>query len=119
MCLPRLCINRIRLEFKGRPGRQAMNCRIQVLIESDWNLKKVSLICLLAKSLVLIESDWNLKSLQKVHTGERYTVLIESDWNLKLALFDTFPIALDVLIESDWNLKVQEEPKEQQEPEQY
>ena len=74
-----------------------MNCRIQVLIESDWNLK----------------------SLQKVHTGERYTVLIESDWNLKLALFDTFPIALDVLIESDWNLKVQEEPKEQQEPEQY
>ena len=54
-----------------------------------------------------------------MHTGERYTVLIESDWNLKLALFDTFPIALDVLIESDWNLKVQEEPKEQQEPEQY
>ena len=41
--------------------------RIQVLIESDWNLK--SIICARSFSnskLVLIESDWNLKRM--IHT---------------------------------------------------
>ena len=33
-----------------------------VLIESDWNLKKISLTVFLAADSVLIESDWNLKS---------------------------------------------------------
>ena len=33
----------------------------KVLIESDWNLKKVIVDILLINLTVLIESDWNLK----------------------------------------------------------
>ena len=32
---------------------------------------------------VLIESDWNLKKVEKLRRWQQEPVLIESDWNLK------------------------------------
>ena len=62
-----LCINRIRLEFKGFTGQRRERSSLTVLIESDWNLKhdrrKRSPDC----PRVLIESDWNLKTLATGH----------------------------------------------------
>ena len=53
-------INRIRLEFKDvRPDVRTWV--VQVLIESDWNLKSVVTDGMVPVSVVLIESDWNLK----------------------------------------------------------
>ena len=54
-----------------------------VLIESDWNLKTISIVSGMYWLPVLIESDWNLKLSQLIPTSIAYTVLIESDWNLK------------------------------------
>ena len=55
-----LSINRIRLEFKGL--MQQLNAmQMQVLIESDWNLKWKSGYQNERHTTVLIESDWNLK----------------------------------------------------------
>ena len=57
---PDLGINRIRLEFKVvRPSGTAI-C-VQVLIESDWNLKQMDGRPSWNYIKVLIESDWNLK----------------------------------------------------------
>ena len=97
-------INRIRLEFKGGQIKKTCNL-IDVLIESDWNLKSFTAALFLILAVVLIESDWNLKVLfqrERVtrlscinrirleFKGQRgrgghssYLVLIESDWNLK------------------------------------
>ena len=53
-------INRIRLEFKG--VQKSMKTRqVEVLIESDWNLKDAGLQKEKGRRYVLIESDWNLK----------------------------------------------------------
>ena len=37
---------------------------LSVLIESDWNLKKLGAIACYGYNNVLIESDWNLKDIQ-------------------------------------------------------
>ena len=80
--------------------------RSLVLIESDWNLKYISLLLPVPRKAVLIESDWNLKhypaggwrqppsSINRIRLefkehgpskscDQAGTVLIESDWNLK------------------------------------
>ena len=102
---------------------------VLVLIESDWNLKTIETLQLLAAALVLIESDWNLKHSTRARAQGDTDVLIESDWNLKLitaaicsaSLYRINRIRLEfkvlsllhihpccmVLIESDWNLKLQ------------
>ena len=54
-------INRIRLEFKGGQIKKTCNL-IDVLIESDWNLKSFTAALFLILAVVLIESDWNLKA---------------------------------------------------------
>ena len=54
------CINRIRLEFKVTL-KDFGQFPLKVLIESDWNLKFLSLPPVTAAKSVLIESDWNLK----------------------------------------------------------
>ena len=82
--------------------------RVEVLIESDWNLKKVVFQNVTPFLRVLIESDWNLKInnvykdsiillsinrirlefkvvLERLLASASALVLIESDWNLKLA----------------------------------
>ena len=69
-------INRIRLEFKEKEAEAAGIKALAVLIESDWNLKIVKIICNLFCCYVLIESDWNLK--QKV---EAYAVGSETGIN--------------------------------------
>ena len=54
-------INRIRLEFKD--GTACEKCAgLDVLIESDWNLKFDIPFSVVLLSNVLIESDWNLKA---------------------------------------------------------
>ena len=42
---------------------------LNVLIESDWNLKIVPTACIKALTSVLIESDWNLKMNAKVQSA--------------------------------------------------
>ena len=99
-----LCINRIRLEFKA-PMAQVNRIRVIVLIESDWNLKEMSMYARMPAHCVLIESDWNLKNTARCRSERLQWVLIESDWNLKS---NRIYLLLDrsfVLIESDWNLK--------------
>ena len=54
-----------------------------VLIESDWNLKRITFLKRIADALVLIESDWNLKQRKSLTVQPCLIVLIESDWNLK------------------------------------
>ena len=54
-----------------------------VLIESDWNLKYISLLLPVPRKAVLIESDWNLKAKRPIRNLPLMPVLIESDWNLK------------------------------------
>ena len=56
-------INRIRLEFKVGSGVYNIIADI-VLIESDWNLKKVAACQNYTVIKALIESDWNLKFAQ-------------------------------------------------------
>ena len=57
-------INRIRLEFKG--VQKSMKTRqVEVLIESDWNLKTMTAHRRAWNSRVLIESYWNLKRNRK------------------------------------------------------
>ena len=55
-----MCINRIRLEFKDH-SCDAIRYFVKVLIESDWNLKKMVASLRIIALSVLIESDWNLK----------------------------------------------------------
>ena len=43
-----LCINRIRLEFKVLQRLERQRSRSRVLIESDWNLKKLDKLVILA-----------------------------------------------------------------------
>ena len=59
-----LRINRIRLEFKVNPWA-VLSCHIVVLIESDWNLKKLNKTLASVAQKVLIESDWNLKEIKE------------------------------------------------------
>ena len=63
---------------------------MQVLIESDWNLKYASLKIYEYNKAVLIESDWNLKLWNKFINIYSKLVLIESDWNLKRYLLTAF-----------------------------
>ena len=70
------------MEFKVVTNKSVANLAT-VLIESDWNLKKISLTVFLAADSVLIESDWNLKVTRRQCLKVRKSVLIESDWNLK------------------------------------
>ena len=60
---------------------------MDVLIESDWNLKDIRVYTLTYKYGVLIESDWNLKLAVPLDKCKTATVLIESDWNLKMLAF--------------------------------
>ena len=98
-------INRIRLEFKDVLqilGQQS----IAVLIESDWNLKKISQFNLFFAGLSInrIRLEFKVKFFPLL--CERSSVLIESDWNLKRGkLTDVWLEEATVLIESDWNLK--------------
>ena len=75
-------INRIRLEFKvwTRWSTVRFQC---VLIESDWNLKKIMVARSFPEHPVLVESDWNLKMLSQLIDYVLAAVLIESDWILK------------------------------------
>ena len=57
---------------------------VQVLIESDWNLKLDIYERQLQINKVLIESDWNLKYFRNSLKTAGFPVLIESDWNLKM-----------------------------------
>ena len=57
--------------------------RKSVLIESDWNLKDVTVLTEPVIFVVLIESDWNLKFSRRCVRPGFFLVLIESDWNLK------------------------------------
>ena len=79
-------INRIRLEFKER-RIYISNGIFNVLIESDWNLKRKQRMMHRQRQIVLIESDWNLKSVSAIAVSETASVLIESDWNLKHILY--------------------------------
>ena len=54
-------INRIRLEFKVEGSDLMPLITPSVLIESDWNLKKMVASLRIIALSVLIESDWNLK----------------------------------------------------------
>ena len=56
---------------------------VQVLIESDWNLKEKECSQYPSSEEVLIESDWNLKEIALTIAEMSQEVLIESDWNLK------------------------------------
>ena len=71
------------MEFKGDDHFPIHSSYERVLIESDWNLKKIMFSISQVSVAVLIESDWNLKlnpsTIEKLPT----VVLIESDWNLK------------------------------------
>ena len=81
-----MCINRIRLEFKDH-SCDAIRYFVKVLIESDWNLKKMVASLRIIALSVLIESDWNLKYIYGFRRRYRQLpVLIESDWNLKFTL---------------------------------
>ena len=57
-----VCINRIRLEFKDDCLRTGIWVEF-VLIESDWNLKRLGYCNANTLIAVLIESDWNLKKM--------------------------------------------------------
>ena len=76
------CINRIRLEFKVFYQKRYFET-LNVLIESDWNLKILAFAFNVPAASVLIESDWNLKERESKRFQRRAEVLIESDWNLK------------------------------------
>ena len=80
-----LSINRIRLEFKVTTSCICGRLML-VLIESDWNLKEVTITQEYYGHDVLIESDWNLKNIVDVLQVVQVMVLIESDWNLKLVI---------------------------------
>ena len=77
------CINRIRLEFKGDQG-EILWTLIEVLIESDWNLKSI-----IRAELTFITRINRIRLEFKGYSRngiprKRQPVLIESDWNLKM-----------------------------------
>ena len=49
-----------------------IRARLNVLIESDWNLKAIAHIQNPEASIVLIESDWNLKQDNKSQSYRHY-----------------------------------------------
>ena len=98
------CINRIRLEFKVFYQKRYFET-LNVLIESDWNLKILAFAFNVPAASVLIESDWNLKDtdiylLANVECGINRIRLEFKGGDAK----DIW-LAVRVLIESDWNLK--------------
>ena len=79
---------------------------LQVLIESDWNLKGILRPAAAVSGAVLIESDWNLKSI--VLTQSRKVLLRINRIRLEFKVrYDgnSGKLREIVLIESDWNLK--------------
>ena len=102
-----MCINRIRLEFKVRFLLRG-NSVIDVLIESDWNLKYKDTASAFptGKSINRIRLEFKektfkiinkliysinrirleFKGVQKSMKTRQVEVLIESDWNLKKCL---------------------------------
>ena len=96
-------INRIRLEFKAAPMTSSF-VTLDVLIESDWNLKGIDrYICHECLS-VLIESDWNLKSI--IRSSPTLAAGINRiRLEFKACSTRVNGSTADVLIESDWNLK--------------
>ena len=83
-------INRIRLEFKAASFLASHNHRVQVLIESDWNLKlKACLRLFLHTSINRIRLEF--KGTKRIICGQAKKVLIESDWNLKIHTITTSP----------------------------
>ena len=79
-----MCINRIRLEFKVRFLLRG-NSVIDVLIESDWNLKYKDTASAFptGKSINRIRLEFKEVSGES-KKSKKIVVLIESDWNLKL-----------------------------------
>ncbi len=78
-----MCINRIRLEFKVRFLLRG-NSVIDVLIESDWNLKYKDTASAFPTGKSINRIRLEFKGVQKSMKTRQVEVLIESDWNLKL-----------------------------------
>ena len=101
-------INRIRLEFKELESE--LNSAIADGINRiRLEFKEYYLLIMENDLEVLIESDWNLKDSYRYQQSDtQFFVLIESDWNLKYDYAGDLPGLFTVLIESDWNLKITE-----------
>ena len=57
--------------------------RLVVLIETLWNVKRISDITLISTGLVLIETLWNVKTVHLIQHKLLMWVLIETLWNVK------------------------------------
>ena len=77
----------------------------KVLIESDWNLKKVIVDILLINLTVLIESDWNLKTTNSPYSKPSGIGINRIRLEFKGISCMQRELTVIVLIESDWNLK--------------
>ena len=80
-----MCINRIRLESKVRFLLRG-NSVIDVLIESDWNLKYKDTASAFPTGKSINRIRLEFKGVQKSMKTRQVEVLIESDWNLKKCL---------------------------------
>ena len=78
-----MCINRIRLEFKGLISF-SLSAGTSVLIESDWNLKVIGAETLTYGNVCINRIRLEFKDKQRIQRFNHLIVLIESDWNLKL-----------------------------------
>ena len=78
---------------------------LQVLIESDWNLKGILRPAAAVSGAVLIESDWNLKSIVLTQSRKVLLRINRIRLEFKVCHYHINPLSLIVLIESDWNLK--------------
>ena len=76
-------INRIRLEFKGELEGIKMALK-RSINRIRLEFKEYYLLIMENDLEVLIESDWNLKYDYAGDLPGLFTVLIESDWNLKI-----------------------------------
>ena len=78
-------INRNIVECKESVGSVAAAV-VRVLIETLWNVKKISQSTYSMHHRVLIETLWNVKVFQYRIICERIPVLIETLWNVKVCL---------------------------------
>ena len=82
-----------------------MRFLLNVLIESDWNLKCFKEVDRSRKRYSINRIRLEFKGARLLNLSQSYTVLIESDWNLKIRRYVINRRCILVLIESDWNLK--------------
>ena len=120
-------INRNIMECKAMYVLRYMPCAFIVLIETLWNVKRLTIIFIIISVFVLIETLWNVKIFAFGYFCHQAFVLIETLWNVKrnriepklfgnfginrnimeckVTVKSGFPCLATVLIETLWNVK--------------